>query len=75
MTDHSRSTLLALSVSTFPASFTPVTLLNRRLFQVLRQASFVRKMVDLGWTDPDFFADEEEMIVLQHCVARYHACV
>ncbi|KAF8548607.1 hypothetical protein OG21DRAFT_1422787 [Imleria badia] len=40
---------------------------------VLRQASFVRKMADLGWTDPDFFADEEEMVVLQHCVARYHA--
>ena len=74
MTDHSRSTSLALSASVFP-SFTPVTLLKRRLFQVLRQASFVRKMVDLGWTDPKFFADEEEMIVLQHCVARYHACV
>ncbi|KAH0835046.1 hypothetical protein J3R83DRAFT_10783 [Lanmaoa asiatica] len=40
---------------------------------VLRQGSFVGKMVDLGWTDPEFFADEEEMVVLQHCVARYHA--
>ena len=75
MTDHSRSTSLALSVSTSPASFVPVTLINGRLFQVLRQASFVRKMAGLGWTDPEFFADEEEMIVLQHCVARYHACV
>lgn len=32
-------------------------------------------MADLGWTDPDFFAEEEEMVVLQHCVARYHAYV
>ncbi|KAI9461336.1 hypothetical protein HD554DRAFT_2028306 [Boletus coccyginus] len=40
---------------------------------VLRQASFVSKMAGLGWTDPEFFADEEEMVVLQHCVARYHA--
>ncbi|KAF8438942.1 hypothetical protein L210DRAFT_2235973 [Boletus edulis BED1] len=40
---------------------------------VLRQASFVRKMADLGWTDPDFFDDEGEMVILQHCVARYHA--
>ncbi|KIJ63482.1 hypothetical protein HYDPIDRAFT_168332 [Hydnomerulius pinastri MD-312] len=38
---------------------------------VLRQASFVQKMVDLGWTQPTF-DDEDDMIVLQHCVARYH---
>ncbi|KIK81036.1 hypothetical protein PAXRUDRAFT_15460 [Paxillus rubicundulus Ve08.2h10] len=40
---------------------------------VLRQASFVHKMAELGWTQPNFFSDEEDMMVLQHCVARYHA--
>ncbi|KAF9222788.1 hypothetical protein BS17DRAFT_755176 [Gyrodon lividus] len=40
---------------------------------VLRQASFVHKMAELGWSQPGFFSDEEDMVVLQHCAARYHA--
>ncbi|KAG1765635.1 hypothetical protein EDD22DRAFT_774772 [Suillus occidentalis] len=40
---------------------------------VLRQASFVKKMVDLGWTEPGYFANELDTVALQHCVARYHA--
>jgi hypothetical protein len=40
---------------------------------VLRQASFVKKMVNLGWTEPGYFADEVDKVALQHCVARYHA--
>ncbi|KAG2145431.1 uncharacterized protein EDB93DRAFT_504192 [Suillus bovinus] len=40
---------------------------------VLRQASFVNKMVNLGWTEPGYFANEVDTIALQHCVARYHA--
>ncbi|KAG1725508.1 hypothetical protein EDB19DRAFT_1883221, partial [Suillus lakei] len=40
---------------------------------VLRQASFVKKMVDLGWTEPAYFANEVDAVALQHCVARYHA--
>ncbi|KAG6329438.1 hypothetical protein ID866_9651 [Astraeus odoratus] len=42
---------------------------------VLRQSSFVQKMHDLGWTQPDFFDSEEDVVVLQHCIARYQACV
>ncbi|KIJ16489.1 hypothetical protein PAXINDRAFT_75707 [Paxillus involutus ATCC 200175] len=40
---------------------------------VSRQASFVEKMADLGWTQPGFFDSEEDAIVLQHCIARYQA--
>ncbi|KAG2040497.1 hypothetical protein BDR03DRAFT_915553 [Suillus americanus] len=40
---------------------------------VLRQASFVKKMVDLGWTEPGYFASEVDIVALQHCIARYHA--
>ncbi|OAX30964.1 hypothetical protein K503DRAFT_669727, partial [Rhizopogon vinicolor AM-OR11-026] len=40
---------------------------------VLRQASFVKKMVDLGWTEPGYFTSEVDVVALQHCVARYHA--
>ncbi|KAG2370303.1 hypothetical protein BDR07DRAFT_1265614 [Suillus spraguei] len=40
---------------------------------VLRQASFVKKMVNLGWTEPGYFANEVDIVALQHCVARYHA--
>ncbi|KAG2747340.1 hypothetical protein P692DRAFT_20935613, partial [Suillus brevipes Sb2] len=40
---------------------------------VLRQASFVKKMADLGWTEPGYFANEQDTVALQHCVARYHA--
>ncbi|KAG1876823.1 hypothetical protein C8R48DRAFT_591090 [Suillus tomentosus] len=40
---------------------------------VLRQASFVKKMVNLGWTEPGYFANEVDAVALQHCVARYHA--
>ncbi|KIK41875.1 hypothetical protein CY34DRAFT_84653 [Suillus luteus UH-Slu-Lm8-n1] len=40
---------------------------------VLRQASFVKKMVDLRWTEPGYFANQLDTAALQHCVARYHA--
>ncbi|KAG2070670.1 hypothetical protein BDR04DRAFT_591757 [Suillus decipiens] len=40
---------------------------------VLRQASFVKKMVNLGWTEPGYFANEVDIVALQHCIARYHA--
>ncbi|KAG2141382.1 uncharacterized protein EDB93DRAFT_1089431 [Suillus bovinus] len=42
---------------------------------VLRQASFVKRMVDLEWTEPGYFANEVDAVALQHCVARYHAYV
>ncbi|OJA14891.1 hypothetical protein AZE42_13114 [Rhizopogon vesiculosus] len=40
---------------------------------VLRQALFVKKMVDLGWTEAGYFSSEVDVVALQHCVARYHA--
>ena len=42
---------------------------------VLRQGSFVKKMHNLRWTEPEYFEGPEDEIVLQHSVARYHACV
>lgn len=40
---------------------------------VLRQESFIDKMVALGWTDPAYFESEEDGVALDHAVARYHA--
>ncbi|PCH43724.1 hypothetical protein WOLCODRAFT_75486 [Wolfiporia cocos MD-104 SS10] len=40
---------------------------------VIRQGSFIDKMYEFGWTDPTFFQDEDETIVLEHVIARYHA--
>ncbi|KDQ63956.1 hypothetical protein JAAARDRAFT_74847 [Jaapia argillacea MUCL 33604] len=40
---------------------------------VLRQSYFVAKMQDLGWTGPAYFASQEDAVVLQHAVVRYHA--
>lgn len=40
---------------------------------VLRQGTFVFKMVDLGWTQPGFFDSAEDKVALQHAIARYHA--
>ncbi|KAF8548444.1 hypothetical protein OG21DRAFT_1394747, partial [Imleria badia] len=40
---------------------------------VLRQGSFVRKMAELGWTQPSFLSDKDGTIILEHCVTRYHA--
>lgn len=34
----------------------------------------MKKMHDLGWTDPQTFSDANEENVLQHALARYHAC-
>lgn len=42
---------------------------------VLRQCSFIDKMVNFGWTEPGYFDSEEDEIVLVHAIARYHACV
>ncbi|OJA13367.1 hypothetical protein AZE42_11463 [Rhizopogon vesiculosus] len=40
---------------------------------VLRQATFVKKMIDLGWIKPGYFTSEVDIVALQNCVARYHA--
>ncbi|KAG6915915.1 hypothetical protein DXG01_009285 [Tephrocybe rancida] len=40
---------------------------------VIRQGSFVKKMHDLQWTQPQFFDDKEDEVALQHSIARYHA--
>ncbi|TFY50729.1 hypothetical protein EVG20_g11361 [Dentipellis fragilis] len=40
---------------------------------VLRQATFVKKMYDLGWTEPNFFDDPEDEVALSHAIVRYHA--
>ncbi|KAF6750994.1 hypothetical protein DFP72DRAFT_817051 [Ephemerocybe angulata] len=40
---------------------------------VLRQRSFVKKMVDLGWTRPGYFDKEDDELALRHAIARYHA--
>lgn len=38
---------------------------------VLRQANFVKKMHELGWTGRGFFDKPEDQAVLRHCIARY----
>ncbi|EPQ58878.1 hypothetical protein GLOTRDRAFT_125199 [Gloeophyllum trabeum ATCC 11539] len=40
---------------------------------VLRQESFIDKMVALGWTDLAYFDSEQDELALHHAVARYHA--
>ena len=40
---------------------------------VLRQCSFIDKMHNFGWTEPDYFDAPEDELVLMHAVARYHA--
>ncbi|KAF8655057.1 hypothetical protein AX16_003258 [Volvariella volvacea WC 439] len=40
---------------------------------VLRQSSFIQKMVDLGWANIGYFDNPEDALVLQHAIARYHA--
>ncbi|KAI0091543.1 hypothetical protein BDY19DRAFT_1030884 [Irpex rosettiformis] len=40
---------------------------------ILRQGSFIHKIHQLGWTVQDRFHDEEESVVLEHAIARYHA--
>ncbi|PCH42493.1 hypothetical protein WOLCODRAFT_17768 [Wolfiporia cocos MD-104 SS10] len=35
--------------------------------------SFIDKMYEFGWTEPAFYQDEDERIVLEHAIARYHA--
>ncbi|KDQ09178.1 hypothetical protein BOTBODRAFT_179194 [Botryobasidium botryosum FD-172 SS1] len=38
---------------------------------IIRQRSFIQKMVDLGWTHPHRFGNNRAILV--RCVARYHA--
>lgn len=40
---------------------------------VLRQGSFIEKMVDLGWTAGGRFDDPSSHAPLARCIARYHA--
>ncbi|KAG6917585.1 hypothetical protein DXG01_001933 [Tephrocybe rancida] len=40
---------------------------------IMRQGSFIKKMGDLGWTDPKWFGGTDDEIVLEHAIARYHA--
>jgi len=37
----------------------------------MRQASFIQKMIGLGWTDTDRFATDKT--ILLRAIARYHA--
>ena len=53
----------------------PLGILVKRLQQVLRQASFTQKMTQIGWTRTWFFETHEDVVALQHAVARYHASV
>ncbi|KAB5589607.1 Dammaradiene synthase [Ceratobasidium theobromae] len=39
---------------------------------ILRQGSFIDKMVNLGWTEPRTF-DDGDPIILVRCIARYNA--
>lgn len=58
------------------------TPLTDDLLQVIRQGSFIQKMVDLGWTTHDRFSARPEtddptgvasVHVLVRSIARYHA--
>ena len=40
---------------------------------VLRQGSFVDKMHEFAWTEPTYFDDAIDEVVLVHAIARYHA--
>jgi hypothetical protein len=40
---------------------------------VIRQGSFIEKMVDLGWTRPGRFDLSKDSAPLVRCIARYHA--
>ena len=42
---------------------------------VIRQCSFVDKMHHFGWTEPGYFDDKDDELVLVHAIARYHGCV
>lgn len=42
---------------------------------VIRQGSFVDKMHNFAWTEPTYFDDAVDEIVLVHAIARYHAYV
>ena len=40
---------------------------------VIRQCTFIDEMHNLGWLKPEFFNDEDNDLVLLHCLGRYHA--
>ena len=42
---------------------------------VLRQCSFIDKMHNFGWLEPDAFKESDDELVLVHAIARYHAYV
>ena len=41
----------------------------------MRQSTFVDKIHQLGWLDPDFAWDLEGTSVLQYCIIRYYGLV
>jgi hypothetical protein len=71
MTGRSQQNSSVLSVTYFFVLFFICVILTNH--QVLRQGSFVRKMAELGWTEPAFLSDGDGAIILEHCVTRYHA--
>ena len=38
---------------------------------VMRQGSFIQKMIGLGWTDPNRFATDKTVVL--RAIGRYHA--
>lgn len=40
---------------------------------VLRQSNFIDKMHGFAWTEPTYFDDTVDEVVLVHAIARYHA--
>ncbi|KAG1754858.1 uncharacterized protein EDB91DRAFT_256703 [Suillus paluster] len=42
---------------------------------VLRQASFVKKMVDLGWTSPTYFSSDARSQLLVNSIMKYHGFI
>ncbi|TCD60000.1 hypothetical protein EIP91_010927 [Steccherinum ochraceum] len=39
---------------------------------VMRQSSFIDKMDDFGWTQPGYFDDPKDEVVLHRAISRYH---
>lgn len=44
-------------------------------YQATRQSTFTDKIHELGWLNPEFWRDEDNIPVLQHCIVRYYGWV